>query len=411
MSVIAKGNFDGDLRLHDLLTGSELSRLRSAIEVILGEGTRLTDEAGEVIFSIGTADADPGRRRVALRIELEPVGYIEANNSEERLHAAALLIEQILKSSARYHMASKLHLEAVHADYEKLQQRHEALRESEVRYKALAENLEERVKEQVKTIETAQRSLYQSEKMASVGQLAAGMAHEINNPIGFISSNLSTAQSYVEKLSTFNQHLCNSNDVSALRSAWSQSNLDDDLQDFPSLLQESLDGANRIARIIADLKVFSNVDGQEEELADINEIIRAMCNVSAGQVKQHAQVILELGDLLMTRCRAGHLSQVFLNLLLNAVEAMDVGPGEIRIQTSQDGDEITIRFADTGPGISEPELTRIFEPFFTTRDVGQGTGLGLTVSRDIIHAHDGRIEVSSQLGVGTTFTIHLPVRE
>lgn len=411
MRVIPKENFDGDLHLQDLLTGSELSSLRSAIEVILGEGARLTDEAGEVIFSIGTGDADRGRGRVPLRIELEPVGYIEANNSDERLRAAGALIEQILKSSARYHMASKLHLEAVHADYEKLQQKHEALRESEARYKALAENLEERVNEQVKTIETAQRSLYQSEKMASVGQLAAGMAHEINNPIGFISSNLSTAQSYVEKLSTFGQHLCASSDGSALRSAWSQNKLDDDLQDFPSLLQESLDGANRIARIIADLKLFSNVDGGEEELTDINEIIRATCNVAAGQVKQHAQVILELGDLLLTRCRAGHLSQVFLNLLLNAAQAIDAGPGEIRIQTRQDGNEIIVQFVDSGAGISEPELTRIFDPFFTTRDVGQGTGLGLTVGRDIIHAHGGRIEVSSQLGVGTTFTIHLPVRE
>lgn len=409
MSVIKTQNFDRELGLHDLLVGIDLGKLTAIIGALLGENARLVDTAGEVIF--GPRTADPSHKRAPLRIELEPMGYLEASDSAQRLQAAAALVEQLLRSSARYHMASALHVEAVHADYEKLQQKHNALRESEARYKALAENLEQRVKQQVKTIETAQRNLYQAEKMASVGQLAAGVAHEINNPIGFISSNLSTARSYVKKLLTFAEELANRDDVSVLKATWDNNNLNHVMEDFPNLLQESLDGAERIARIVADLKGFSNVDRAQEESTDINQVIQAVYNVSVGQVKPHAKVILELGQLPPTRCLSGHLGQVVLNMLLNAAQAIDGRAGEIRIQTSFNGSEIIIQIADTGCGIPDAELTRIFDPFFTTREVGQGTGLGLTVSRDIVRAHGGRIEVASQTGVGSTFTIYLPVRE
>ncbi len=409
MSAIKTQNFDRELSLRELLAGIDINRLGAIMGVLLGENARLVDTAGELVF--GARSADPSRKRAPLRIELEPMGYLEASDSEQRLRAAAALLEQLLRSSARYHMASALHVEAVHADYEKLQQKHNALRESEARYKALAENLEQRVKQQVKTIETAQRNLYQAEKMASVGQLAAGVAHEINNPIGFISSNLSTAKSYVEKLLKFAEQLAHGSDVSALKAEWSNDNLNHVMEDFPNLLQESLDGAERIARIVADLKGFSNVDRAHEESTDINQVIQAVCNVSVGQVKPHAKVILQLGHLPPTRCQSGHLGQVVLNMLLNAAQAIDGRAGEIRIQTSFNGSEIVIEIADTGRGIEDAQLTRIFDPFFTTREVGQGTGLGLTVSRDIVRAHGGRIEVASQSGVGSTFTIYLPVRE
>lgn len=409
MSSLKTQNFDRELSLHDLLAGIDVDKLNAILCALLGENTRLVDAAGEVIF--GSPSADPNRKRAPLRVELEPMGYLEASESEQRLRAAAALVEQLLRSSARYHMASALHVEAVHADYEKLQQKHNALRESEARYKALAENLEQRVKEQVKTIETAQRNLYQAEKMASVGQLAAGVAHEINNPIGFISSNLSTAKSYVKKLLVFAEELANRDDASVLKATWDNNNLNHVMDDFPSLLQESLDGAERIARIVADLKGFSNVDRAQEESTDINQVIQAVCNVSAGQVKAHAKVVLELGHLPPTRCLSGHLGQVVLNMLLNAAQAMDGKVGEIRIQTSFNDSEIIIEIADSGCGIPDAELTRIFDPFFTTREVGQGTGLGLTVSRDIVRAHGGHIEVASQVGKGTTFAIYLPVRE
>ncbi|NIO39440.1 MAG: two-component sensor histidine kinase, partial [Burkholderiales bacterium] len=355
MSTLKTQNFDRELSLHDLLAGIDVDKLNAIMCALLGENTRLVDGAGEVIF--GARNADPSRKRAPLRIELEPMGYLEASGSEQRLRAAAALVEQLLRSSARYHMASALHVEAVHADYEKLQQKHNALRESEARYKALAENLEQRVKEQVKTIETAQRNLYQAEKMASVGQLAAGVAHEINNPIGFISSNLSTAKSYVKKLQAFAEALANGSDVSDLKAEWDNSNLNHIIDDFPNLLQESLDGAERIARIVADLKGFSSVDRAKDELTDVNQVIQAVHNVSVGQVKAHAKVVLELGRLPPTRCQPGHLGQVILNIVLNAAQAMDGRAGEIRIQTSFDKKDIIIQIADNGCGIPNTELT------------------------------------------------------
>ena len=308
-------------------------------------------------------------------------------------------------------MASALHLEAVHADYEQLQRKHEALKESEARYKALAENLEQRVQEQVRTIETAQRQLYQSEKLASVGQLAAGVAHEINNPIGFIMSNLGTAQLYVQRMADFGQQLHAEADVHAIVTAWQECKMKAMLDDFSSLLQESAEGAGRVARIVADLKAFSNVDRETEEIVDLNSVVQAVCNVAAAQFRQQASISLDLGALPMLRCRPGHLGQVILNMLRNAAQAMSDRPGEISIATRARENEITVGIRDTGAGIPESDLPRIFEPFFTTREIGQGTGLGLTVSHDIVQAHGGRITVDSRVGVGTTFTIHLPARE
>jgi signal transduction histidine kinase len=408
MTAVGAMKFDREFSVRDLLTEKKLGALEHAMRALLGPDARLVDAAGQPVF--GSRETGE-RRRVALRIELEPVGYLEAGGSEEQLRAAAVLLEQLLRSAARYRMASALHLEAVHADYEQLQRKHEALKESEARYKALAENLEQRVQEQVKTIESAQRQLYQSEKLASVGQLAAGVAHEINNPTGFIMSNLGTAQLYVRRFADFGRQLHAGSDVQHLVTTWQENKMDGMLEDFSSLLQESLDGASRVARIVADLKAFSNVDREAEELVDLNHVIRTVCNVAAAQFRPHAKLALDLGTLPMIRCRPGHLGQVILNMLRNAVQAMSRRPGEVGISTRAGGDEITVSVSDTGTGIPESQLSRIFEPFFTTREIGQGTGLGLTVSRDIVQAHGGHITVDSRPGVGTTFTIHLPARE
>ncbi len=408
MSAANAMKFDREFSVRDLLTASKLGGLENAMRVLLGPDARLVDAAGQVVFGGREAGA---RRRAAVRIELEPIGFLEADVGEERLRAAAALLEQLLRSAARYRMASALHLEAVHADYEQLQRKHEALKESEARYKALAENLEQRVQEQVKTIETAQRQLYQSEKLASVGQLAAGVAHEINNPIGFIMSNLGTAQLYVQRMADFGQQLHAEADVHAIVTAWQECKMKAMLDDFSSLLQESAEGAGRVARIVADLKAFSNVDRETEEIVDLNSVVQAVCNVAAAQFRQQAKISLDLGVLPMLRCRPGHLGQVILNMLRNAAQAMSDKPGEIGIATRARENEITVGIRDTGAGIPESDLPRIFEPFFTTREIGQGTGLGLTVSHDIVQAHGGRITVDSRVGIGTTFTIHLPARE
>ena len=160
---------------------------------------------------------------------------------------------------------------------------------------------------------------------------------------------------------------------------------------------------------MSDLKEFSNVDQIEDEMVNLNDNIRSACNVAAHQINDHADLELMLGELPPLRCKPGHLSQVFLNLLLNAAQAMSKR-GKIRILSHVEKDRIVILFSDTGCGIPPEVMPRIFDPFFTTHDVGSGTGLGLTVSRDIIIAHGGNIEVSSEPNVGTTFTIHLPIK-
>lgn len=397
--------FDRDLSLRELLAGIPLDKLAAGLRALLGADFRLATEKGEGV--LGSDSLPQGAQRAPLRLELEALGYLEAGVGDDKLRAAADLLELLLKSAARYRMASDLHVEAVHADFEALQQEHAALMASEARYKALSADLETRVREQVGIIETTQRQLYAAEKLASVGQLAAGVAHEINNPIGFIRSNLSSAQAYVQKIAGLTP-IAKAGDGPGVAAAWQREDMAFVLEDFAELLQESVDGADRVARIVADLKGFSNVDRAQEEMADINECIRAAANMLHSRIQGHAELALELGVLPRILCLPGHLNQVFLHLMLNGFQSVTNG-GLIRVTSEQQGEEICIRVSDNGCGIAQETLARIFDPFFTTRDVGQGTGLGLTVSRDIVQAHGGSIEVESAPGSGTTFTIHLPL--
>lgn len=397
--------FDRELNIQELLSGISLERLGKILQVFLGDDFRLVGADGRCL--LGSAEPFAQPRRAEINHELDLLGQLESAGADEsRLSAAAAMIELMLRLSARYHMAAELHVETVHADYAALQQKHEALTESEARYKALSEALEARVKEQVKIIESAQRQLYQAEKLASIGQLAAGVAHEINNPIGFIRSNLSTAQQYVSSLEHLAK-LMKTGSMAQFQSAWKEADMEFLLEDFAALLGESVEGADRVAKIVSDLKGFSNVDQAEEEVVDLNDNLRFACNVIAGQIKDKAELVLELGVLPKTLCLPGHLNQVFLNLLLNAAQAI-ADQGRIEVRSEVAGNEIRIRISDNGCGIPEESLDRIFDPFFTTRQVGSGTGLGLTVCRDIVQAHGGRIEVESKVGVGTTFTVVLP---
>ncbi|MDD4928826.1 MAG: ATP-binding protein [Gallionella sp.] len=406
MEISPRG-YERALSLHELLSGVVPEKLSAALGSLLGSPARVVSADGS--WALASAQPLPmGARRMPLFHDLEIAGYLETtSNDDAHVRAAAMVLESIMRSGARYFMASEMHIEVVQADFEELKRKHEALMASEARYKALAEHLEARVKEQVEIIETAHRHLYHAEKLASVGQLAAGVAHEINNPIGFIRSNLGTALSYVQKFQSVAQYIKSCNDAELI-GLWQAADLEFVMEDFPPLLQESIAGADRVTRIVADLKGFSSVDQTEEELVDLNDSIRSACNVAANRINSRADLKLSLGELPRLRCKAGHLSQVFLNLLLNAAQAM-TQRGEIQVRSGIEQGQIVISVKDTGCGISPDILPRIFEPFFTTNDVGAGTGLGLTVSRDIILAHGGNIDVSSAIGAGTTVTIHLPI--
>lgn len=394
---------DREYTLAELLPPTDAQRLAQQLACVLAAPVCIVDHAETTLA--GTCPDAPVNR-VALTVELEPLGALLSNAPVATLHAAAALVQQLLRAQVRYRLAAALHQDTVDEDYRRLLEKHAALEASEARYRALAERLEERVAEQVRTIENAQRQLYQAEKLASVGQLAAGMAHEINNPIGFIRSNLVTAQGYVAQLRPLLAAVQNSSDTTIKQRA-DEIDVSFVVDDFTQLLSESLSGAERIARIVADLKAFSRVDVEGRERVDLNELIRRTCSIAAPRLGERIIVEQNLGALPLFDCDGAQLGQVLLNLLLNSGEAM-AGQGCVRFISGVVDGFIEIRIQDNGCGIPPEVVPRIFDPFFTTKDVGQGTGLGLTVSHDIVTAHGGRITVDTELGKGTTFTIRLP---
>lgn len=399
--------FDRDLDLKALLAGFPAARLAAALGSLLGDGFLLCDEGGETVLA--GRSARPCEGAIPLRHQLDDVGALSAPTAApENLRAAAALLELLIDAGARLRMAADLHLQAVHEDYEALLAKHAALAESEARYRALATELEARVQSQVATIERSQRQLYQAEKMASVGQLAAGVAHEINNPLGFILSNLATGRGYLRQFERLSGLLAGG-DTAALQECWRAQDLDGALRDFAALLDESAEGAARVARIVADLKAFSSVDAAGEEEADLNEQLRTVAGMARPRLPAGATLTLDLAPLPRLHCHAGRLNQAFLNILLNAAQAVGEG-GDVRIASSAAPHGIGVTISDNGAGIPAALLTRVFEPFFTTRDVGAGTGLGLTVARDIVLAHGGRIDLESEAGRGTRVRIELPRR-
>jgi two-component system NtrC family sensor kinase len=398
--------FDRDLSLADLLPPEAAAELVRALSGLLGGEVRMLDLQDRVMAGPAAVPADPERMAVPLTLQLDTVGFLEGPGPLSRLQAAARLAEQVLQSGARYCMAADLHLEAVRADYQLLQEEHNALLASEARYRELSESLEQRVQEQLKSIEDSHRTLYQSEKLAAVGQLAAGVAHEINNPVGFVRSNLNTARGYAHKLAALAPLV--KNDQGQAWAYWQREGLQDLLEDFDALLTESVSGADRVTKIVSDLKTFSSMDRDDSDELDLTDNLRVVCSVAEGQVPEGASIDLDLQPLPLFYCQAGRINQVFLNVLLNGVQAIAPG-GKLRVETVFVNGEIRVAFQDNGCGIPEEHLSRIFDPFFTTRPVGAGTGLGLTVSRDIVRGYGGTLDVTSQAGSGTRVVIRLPV--
>ncbi len=397
--------FDQDITLGELLKVVDLTRLAPVLEALLGADMRLLTADGQAV--LGRATPSAGAGRAAFKLELEPVGYLESTR-RDNLPAAVTLMEILAQSAARYFMAAAVQMESVKLDYAELLEKNAQLQVSEERYRELAASLERRVSEQVQTIEATQRQLYQAEKLASVGQLAAGVAHEINNPLGFVRSNLNSAAGYVAQFEKLGALIRSGQDNALLAAAWQREQLDQVLEDFPVLLQESVEGVQRVANIVSALKDFSSIDQAEETTADINRLLQNACQVAGSEFGSRVQLVSDYRPLPALRCHAGRLSQVFMNLLLNAVQAI-TEIGEVRVATASDGRTLTVQISDTGKGIPEAQLARIFDPFFTTRAVGQGTGLGLSVARDVVQAHGGHIGVESRVGAGTTFTIVLPL--
>ncbi|MBL8830512.1 MAG: PAS domain S-box protein [Planctomycetaceae bacterium] len=263
--------------------------------------------------------------------------------------------------------------------------------------------------------------LVQSEKMASLGVMAAGVAHEINNPIGFVSSNLSTLADYFATFTTLLDQYealtvaAKRGDLEAVKqqhAAIQATRARDDVdyirQDVGSLLSESTDGLHRVKEIVQNLRSFARLDEADIKEADINDCLETTLRVVWNELKYKAQVVKNLQPLPAIRCYPGQLNQVFVNLLVNAAQAI-AERGIITLHTEATATHIVICVADTGAGIAPENLNRLFTPFFTTKGIGKGTGLGLSISYGIVQKHNGTIDVSSKLGQGTEFTIRLPI--
>ena len=393
--------FDREWQLDELLDEASREKIGPALRELLRGDFALTDGAGQALWGQPSADA----RREPLILELEAVGYLLSSTAPAAaLSAARDLLLTLLRAQIRFKMASTLHLEAVAEDFESLKREHARLSESEARYKTLSAELESRVKKQVDQLEERQQMLYEAEKLASVGQLAAGMAHEINNPLGFVRSNLSTFEKYVGKFAEMKTA------SGPAAESWRTLDLDFILEDSIDLLHDSAKGMERIARIVADLKAFSNVDRASEEYADLNNCLHEAVRMLETQTPAGIGFHFDLLPLPAIVCLPGHINQLFFNILRNAVLAIkDAGrPGEVRISSEADDEGIHIRIHDTGVGMSQEQIEHAFEPFYTTRPVGAGVGLGLATARNVVQAHSGRISLDSQPDVGTTVTLFFP---
>ncbi|MBI1892282.1 MAG: two-component sensor histidine kinase [Burkholderiales bacterium] len=401
--------FDRDLTLAELLRDVAGAKLDVALSKLLGPHWQLLD-ADDKPVRTSPAGVQVEAIAMPLKLDIDVVGKLLASDAPRATaEAAAAWLELTLAGAARYRMAADLHFEAVNADYEALQKKHAALQESETRYRELSQQLEQRVKEQVAVIERSQRQLYQSEKLASVGSLAAGMAHEINNPIGFIRSNLATALDYVKKMQAI-LSAYRKGDTGHANQLWKNADMDFALEDFPGLLNESATGADRVARIVANLKKYASIDCALMTQFDVNDAVRAVTDIAATQLSPQIELIFDLQPLPMIVCDQSRVNQMLLSILQNAVLAIK-DAGVIKVATRQIDGDIQVSIADNGCGIAPDILSRIFDPFFTTREVGKGMGLGLTVARDIAMSHGGRIEVVSSPGTGSTFTVCLPLAQ
>ncbi|PPK46515.1 phospho-acceptor domain-containing protein [Trinickia symbiotica] len=264
-------------------------------------------------------------------------------------------------------------------------------------------------------LEEAHVQLLQSEKLASIGQLAAGVAHEINNPIGFVSANLNTLKLWIRGLlqvAAAQEAIVaqlDANTRAELLQAWQDADLDFVREEIMALIDESIDGTRRVHRIVRDLRDFSRPGSEDWAHADLHAGLESTLNVVNNELKYKATIVREFGELPHVECIPSQINQVFMNLLVNAAQAIPQR-GTITIRTYAAEDNVSIEIADDGVGISTEVVGRIFDPFFTTKPVGQGTGLGLSVSLSIVKRHGGRIEVATAPGQGAVFIVRLPVR-
>ncbi len=274
-----------------------------------------------------------------------------------------------------------------------------------------------KLQEQSKRIEQTKEQLIQSEKMAALGQLAAGVAHEINNPIGFITSNNNALSKYISSFKSAIDELKNGcqSDESGVAllyiTSWlSKYKIEGVLEDFIDISQENSEGLERVKDIVKDLKEYSHLGAMKFESAPIAQMIKSSTNLLRNEIKYKANIHLELEESLKIDCIVSQINQVLVNIIVNASQAIEEF-GDIYVTCYSDDEIATIKVKDTGPGIPDEMIKKIFDPFYTTKPAGKGTGLGLAITKSIIERHHGKIEVKSKKNIGTEFSILLPIKQ
>ncbi|MFD2435599.1 sensor histidine kinase [Modicisalibacter luteus] len=311
-------NYEDDFALDDLLSPAHQARLLELLGKLSGAS-----------FALNAHDDGASR---PLEFNLDTLGWLKAELPAEQHQAAVRLYELVLFYAGKYRLAANLHHDATEASYLELQQKHAAVQASEEKYKQLAQRLTQQVEEQVRVIKKAQQELYESARLRAVGQLAAGIAHEINTPIGFIGSNLRVANDYLDELEA---SLPDSHETAML------------FEDFHALLDESSSGTKRIARIVSDLKTFSNIDQADFAACDINALITTACRLIQAEQNQVLPLSLRLGELPEVAGYPAKLSQAFYNVLDNATKSLEAG-GQIRVASRVQDNALEVLIEDEG---------------------------------------------------------------
>ncbi len=260
----------------------------------------------------------------------------------------------------------------------------------------------EDLEETLRQLRETRNQMVMQEKMASLGKLVAGVAHEINNPIGAVNSSVDNADRCIDKILDV---LGKGETGEAVRGKGQLAQMVKVLKDNT---RNALTAGERIAQVVKSLKAFARLDEAEYKKADLHEGLDSTLTLQQHELKDRIHVVRTYGEIPEIDCYAGELSQVFMNLLVNAIQAIE-GEGTIRIETSADSENVYVKISDTGKGILPENMDQIFDPGFTTRGSGVGTGLGLSTSYNIVQKHEGEIEVESEVGKGSTFTVRIPM--
>jgi len=407
-------------KLEEIIRDDEVMPLLQDTLLAGASAAMVTDPGGNVLWASGP-DIEGGHiARYPLSLEGEIVGYLAIKGDGQVDHLSRMTynaLNLLMQTNLKRMLTSEVHLLVLNQSNEELLEINKQLSASEKKYRELSEHLEEKVKERTEELKQLHTRLLQQEKMASIGQLAAGVAHEINNPMGFVMSNLNTLKTYMARSKDLLKLCLSAADSgkvlpefgNVLKEQWKRLKMDVVFSDADDLINECIDGAERVKHIVSNLRGISHIDESATGMIDINEELDMIIDLLSHEIPQGAHIVKKLNPLPKFTCSPGLISQGFLNIILNALQSRSEGL-EVTITTVHtDNNEIIVRISDNGPGIPDANINRIFEPFFTTKEVGRGMGLGLTTAYDIIVSHGGTIDVK---GInGATFEVRLPIRK